>query len=265
MKLPFRTNKLVVSLLGTLSSGFGGRAGGARKEILEKARWSGAEFRNSPYYDMAEPDMAEQWEALIWPLIQRADFSRVLDLAAGHGRNSARLQAVADQIIVVDIAQENIEYCRERFRGDDRFTFIKNDGISLAGVADASVSLVYSFDSMVHFDSDVVREYLKEFRRILKPGGSGFVHHSNYTGDPSGHFTTAPHWRNFMSKELFAHYCYKCGLEVVEQRVIDWELSRLDCLSIFRRPRRIDTIRLDEIAPIRFTRCRRKAAEHPRM
>jgi ubiquinone/menaquinone biosynthesis C-methylase UbiE len=215
----------------------GGQAEGAEKEILlARAREPGTEFRNSPYYDVAEPDMAAQWRDLIWPRIRRLDFSCVLELAAGHGRNSERLREVAQRIILVDINQENIDYCRERFRGDDRFTFVKNDGVSLSGVADGSVSLVYSFDSMVHFDSDVVREYLKEIRRVLEPGGSGFLHHSNYTGDPAGQFTKAPHWRNFMSKELFAHYCIKCGLKVVEQWVIDWTAPGLDCLSIIRRP-----------------------------
>jgi ubiquinone/menaquinone biosynthesis C-methylase UbiE len=208
------------------------------EKLLKKAREPGDQFRNAPYYDIAEPCMAEQWEKLIWPKIRHLDFSCVLDLAAGHGRNSAKLSRVAERIIVLDITQENIDYCRERFRGDDRFTFIKNDGLSLSGVADNSVSLVYSFDSAAHFDSDVLRHYLKETRRVLRTGGSGFIHHSNYTGDPTGSFMTSPHWRNFMSKELFAHYCIKCGLEVVAQYVIDWGDPALDCLSIFRKPDR---------------------------
>jgi ubiquinone/menaquinone biosynthesis C-methylase UbiE len=207
-----------------------------RRLLLKKARQPGLEFRNSPYFDLAEPDMAAQWRNLIWPKIQHLDFACVLDLAAGHGRNSVKLREVADRIILVDMSQRNIDYCRQRFRGDDRFTFLKNDGISLAGVADGSVSLVYSFDSMVHFDSDVVREYLREIRRVLKQGGSGFLHHSNYTGDPAGDFTKAPGSRNFMSKDLFAHYCIKCGLKVVEQEIIDWNEPGLDCLSIIRKP-----------------------------
>jgi ubiquinone/menaquinone biosynthesis C-methylase UbiE len=143
----------------------------AREKLLETAREPGVQFRNAPYYDIVEPCMAEQWRELIWPRIRRLDFSHVLDLAAGHGRNSARLREVAGRITIVDINRENVDYCRERFQGDDRFTFLTNDGLSLRGVADDSISLVYSFDSMVHFDSDVMREYLKEIRRVLKPGG----------------------------------------------------------------------------------------------
>jgi ubiquinone/menaquinone biosynthesis C-methylase UbiE len=189
--------------------------GSTQAELLRKAQQPGEQFRNAPDYDLAEPDIARQWTELIWPIIRDLDFSCVLDLAAGHGRNSAQLRKSAGRIIIVDINQENIDYCRERFRGDDAFSFFKNDGLSLAGVPDDSVSLVYSFDSMVHFDSDVMRAYLGEIRRILKAGGSGFIHHSNYVGDPAGDFTKAPHWRNFMSKELFAHYCSKHGLAVL--------------------------------------------------
>src|SRR5262249_5830653 len=126
---------------------------GGRDGLLQRARASGDPFRHSPYYDAAEPVMAAQWEALIWPMIRDLDFSCVLDLAAGHGRNSVKLREFADRIIIVDITQENIDFCRERFRGDGRFQFLKNDGVTLAGVADGSVSLVYCFDAMVHFDS----------------------------------------------------------------------------------------------------------------
>jgi ubiquinone/menaquinone biosynthesis C-methylase UbiE len=98
------------------------------------------------------------------------------------------------------------------------------------------VTLVYTFDSMVHFDSDVIRAYMKEFYRILKPGGHCFCHHSNYTGNPGGDFTTNPHWRNFMSKELFAHYAIKEGFKIIEQKVIDWSVPNLDCLSLIQKP-----------------------------
>src|SRR5690606_23099253 len=99
-----------------------------------------------------------------------------------------------------------------------------------------SVSLLYCFDAMVHFDSDVVRSYLREFRRILQPGGRAFCHHSNYAGSPSGDFRVSPAARNFMTKELFEHYAHKEGLRVVRARVIKWNLPDHDCLTLLDRP-----------------------------
>ena len=180
--------------------------------------------------------MNYQWETLIWPLIKDMDFTCVVDLAAGHGRNSAKLLQHANQLIIVDINQECIDYCKERFCGTKNIQYIKNDGFSLKELKNESVTLIYCFDSMVHFDSEVIRAYLFEFYRVLKKGGSCFCHHSNYTGNPGGDFTQFSHWRNFMSKELFAHYSIMAGLQVVGQHVIDWKEERdLDCLTIPRK------------------------------
>jgi ubiquinone/menaquinone biosynthesis C-methylase UbiE len=209
----------------------------AKEDLLEKARMSGDPFKEAHYFRMAESDMDSQWKTIIWPMIKDLDFHCVLDLAAGHGRNTSKLRMVAEKIVVVDINQECIDYCRERFRGDERISFVRTDGVSLNGVDDESVTLIYSFDSMVHFEKEVVREYMKEFHRVLKPGGHGFCHHSNYTGNPGGDFTKSPHLRNYMSKELFAEYCIEEGHRVIDQKVIDWVLPDLDCLTLFQKPK----------------------------
>ena len=188
------------------------------------------------YHDDAEPGMDLQWRDLIWPLIQEFDFSVVVDLAAGFGRNSTKLLPHAGQLILADMNQKCIEACQQRFAGRANVTFIQNDGVSLKEIPSASVTLVYCFDAMVHFDSDVIRAYLRDFRRVLKPGGRCFLHHSNLTERPGGGLVL-PHSRNFMSKALCAHYSLKSGLQVLEQRVIDWgEFKSLDCLTTLGKP-----------------------------
>jgi ubiquinone/menaquinone biosynthesis C-methylase UbiE len=180
--------------------------------------------------------MEVQWNSLIWPMIKGFDFTTVVDLAAGHGRNSVMLLKEAKRLYIVDINRECIEYCQKRFQGMPNITYVQNDGYSLKAIPDGTISLIYSFDSMVHFDIDVIGNYAKEFYRILKPGGHGFVHHSNYTKSPGSHFLANPHCRNFMSKELFAYYLIRSGLQVESQTVIDWGgVPELDCLTIFKR------------------------------
>ena len=72
---------------------------------------------------------------------------------------------------------------------------------------------------------------------IFVPGGRGFCHHSNYTGNPGGSWLENPHWRNFMSRELFAHYAALSGLRVLQSDLTDWGTdTMLDCYTSFEKP-----------------------------
>jgi hypothetical protein len=46
-------------------------------------------------------------------------------------------------------------------------------------VLDASVDFVFSFDSLVHADPNVLGSYMHELSRVLAPNGVAFIHHSN--------------------------------------------------------------------------------------
>jgi ubiquinone/menaquinone biosynthesis C-methylase UbiE len=187
------------------------------------------------YFAHAEKHMQHSWDKLIWPFIHDCDFTSVIDLAAGHGRNSEMLKQVAKQILILDIQPENVELCRQRFKGDDRFEFAVCNGYDLQPARDNAYTLVYCVDAMVHFDSDVVRSYLADVRRVLAPGGMAFFHHSNHT-EGTLDWVRNPGSRNFMSKDLFRHYAVKEELAVVRQQIIDWsKLPGLDCLTLVRK------------------------------
>lgn len=38
-----------------------------------------------------------------------------------------------------------------------------------------------------------------------------------------------------MSKDLFAYLAYRAGVEIVEQRVIDWGIKDLECASLIKK------------------------------
>ena len=205
------------------------------QRLEELAAYSGDPWRpTNPYFEHAEEAMGRQWDKLIFPFIEGADFSSCLDLAAGHGRNSEVLLNYASKLAVVDFQPGNIEKCKDRLARHSNVSFYVNNGFDLRSIPDKSVTFIYCFDAMVHFDSDIVRSYLKETFRILTMGGQGFFHHSNYTG---GHdWRTNPGSRNFMSKDLFAHYAIKEQLVILNQRVIDWGTPSLDCFSLIEKP-----------------------------
>lgn len=201
-------------------------------------RWA-----DTPYYNSVENAARGQWKSIIQPFLGQfnPDYDVVLELAVGHGRMTSILLEHTDNLIGVDVLQENIDFCQDRFGDLPNLTLVRNDGVTLDAVADASVSFVFCFDSMIHFDSDVVRNYLSEFYRIMKPGGLGFLHHSNLSKNPGGNFQKNAHARNFMSEALFRHYAAKEGLNVVKSQVIDWgqgekRVEKLDCLSLIQRP-----------------------------
>jgi len=211
------------------------------RRLDEKAQQEALVWRRTPYYDNVEPLMQRQWDKLVAPMLEEVNFSVCVDLAAGHGRNTEILRDRASRVYAIDVNQENVDFCTDRFKNCDNVTVIKNDGISLSMLDSQSITYIHCFDAMVHFDSDVIRAYLADFRRILVPGGHGLCHHSNYTANPTGDFRENPGWRSFMSKELFMHYCNKEGLEVVKATVIDWGAKEKfckdsDCVSLFRSP-----------------------------
>ena len=212
---------------------------GIDRQLRGAALQIGRDWKRSPYYDAAEQGIDRQWSELVWPFLTAElqsdiDFSTTVEVAAGHGRNSAKLLPLARKLHLVDINIENISFLRQRFWQHRKVQYHVNDGYSLPFLADASVSFIYCFDAMVHFDSDVVRSYLKEFGRILMRGGRAFAHHSNYIGNPGGDSHDNPGWRNFMSGELFAHYAYKAGLSVIRQKNVDWKSDGtfIDCFTL---------------------------------
>ena len=210
------------------------------RTALDIAREDAISWRGEGERSLAASEEAfeRQWSRLIHPFLKdhldRIDFSCVLDLGAGRGRNCLKLVEFADRIIVSDVIPENVDYCKQRFEDKARFEYHYGDGATLSGIEDASVSFVYSFDSMTHFDPEVVLSYIKEFARVLRPGGFGFCHHSNYTGNPGGSFRDNPGWRNFMSRELFAHFLIRHGFVVVKQELVSWRAPELDCCSLFQ-------------------------------
>lgn len=56
-----------------------------------------------------------------------------------------------------------------------------------------------------------------------------------YDRAPGVDYREKPGWRNFMTKELFAHVALRSGFMVGEQVVMDWDAPQTDCLSLVER------------------------------
>ncbi len=107
---------------------------------------------------------------------------RALEIGCGPGRLMKPLSRHFGEIHGVDVSDEMIRLARERLADIPHAHFHATDGASLAQFADDSFEFVYSYAVFQHIPSrDVVLEYMREIRRVLKPGG---IFHGQFNGLP---------------------------------------------------------------------------------
>jgi SAM-dependent methyltransferase len=193
--------------------------------------WAAAGEEWSAAWGGSEP----QWFGAIYPRLHRLlPASSILEIAPGMGRWTRFLLPLCRQYVGVDISLECVQGCQERFTGVPHARFVHNDGVSLSEVADHSVDLVFSFDSLVHAEFDVFKSYIPQILQKLNKGGVAFLHHSNM-----GALGTAfenPHYRSLsVSRQNIEDLVVASGGRVIIQEVTDWGHSEIpqDCLTVF--------------------------------
>lgn len=195
------------------------------------------------YFIDAEPYMEFQWNNIIWPVIKDLDFTSVLDLACGHGRNSEYLRKYTKDLHLVDINKSCIDACFDRFdkiKDDTKIHYHVTSGNNLNMIDSNTITLIYSWDSMVHFDKLIVFDYLLEIKRVLKTGGSAFLHHSNLgEKNPDSNWANNSGTRSDMSGLIMKKYAEDIGLDLVFQKIQGlaegWGEEALDCVSVIRK------------------------------
>jgi Methyltransferase domain len=197
-----------------------------------------------------------QWWGTLYPRVRHyLPAAVILEIAPGYGRWTQFLVGHAERLIGVDLAQTCVDGCMQRFRELDHVEFHRNDGRSLDAVADHSVDLAFSFDSLVHVEDDVIGAYLRALTQKLADDGVAFLHHSNL-GEHAAvqrnldrlpeRVQNAMRTRNILeshnrarsvSAARFRELCDAAGLCCVAQELISWSGHRLvDCISVCARP-----------------------------
>jgi SAM-dependent methyltransferase len=209
---------------------------------------------------------AAEWYGCIYPRIRRfLPAPTILEIAPGFGRWTEFLLKHCDSLIGVDLSAKCVDGCRQRFADRAGARFETNDGRSMPMVADSSVDLVFSFDSLVHVEAEILNGYLVELARVLRTDGVAFLHHSNLgayqrsnraLGPFQGPLKRVEHtrlrtglvrigvdrvlpWRApSVSAARFANLCDKVGLRCVGQELVNWSggVLLIDSISVVTRP-----------------------------
>lgn len=197
---------------------------------------------------------ARQWHGSILPrLLAYWPARNILEIACGCGRFTQFLRQRCEHLVAVDLSERCIRTCRERFAGDSRLQFYVNDGRSLAMVPDDWADLVFSFDSLVHADREVMDAYIGQLPRILRAEGVAFLHHSNLRAYQTiykfirripklesrlvklGILDESLHWRDeSVDAALVAELADRYDLCCIAQEIIRWRTRRAynDCISV---------------------------------
>lgn len=224
------------------------------KQWWNESAWSEAGNEWSSGYGTP----AMQWYASILPRIHRhLPAPTILEIAPGFGRWTHFLKGACQNLHLVDLSEKCIEACKQRFQADTHIRYHLNDGRSLAMIPDGSIDFLFSYDSLVHVEKDVIQAYLEQLPAKLAPDGAAFIHHSNI-GEFAGYFSAldrlsrgrgllsrlgvvepGDHKRaRSMTADIFVSLASAAGLSVVSQEVVNWATRRtIDCLSIVTRPK----------------------------
>jgi SAM-dependent methyltransferase len=199
-----------------------------------KRQWSSYQWAESgEEWSRAWGGSEAQWFGSILPRLHAfVPVGTVLEIAPGFGRWTRFLRPLCDRLVLVDLSERCIEACRERFGDEQLIEYHVNDGRSLDMVADASIDLAFSFDSLVHAEADVIESYLVQLRHKLTADGVAFLHHSNlaaFNGEIENR-----HWRSeSVSGEIVSAIAEREDMAVMSQERINWGRKELsDCITV---------------------------------
>lgn len=178
-----------------------------------------------------------QWFGSLLPRLHRfLPARRILEIAPGFGRWTKFLIPACDEFVGIDLAEKCINTCRERFSSAKNAKFFANDGYSLTAAKDGSFDLIFSFDSLVHAEYDVLASYIPQTVRKLSPGGVALLHHSNLFSYSKS--SGVEHGRaKTVSADVVSDLIKRGGGTVLIQEVINWGGGDrlIDCLTLFTR------------------------------
>jgi ubiquinone/menaquinone biosynthesis C-methylase UbiE len=182
----------------------------------------------------------------------------ILEIAPGFGRWTQFLVKLCKNLTLVDLSGKCIAHCQKTFNAYSHIKYHVNDGKSLDMIQDESIDFVFSFDSLIHAEEDVIEAYLQQLAKKLKKNGVGFIHHSNI-GTYKTYFSVigkipkgvikktliklgvidpTDYWRaHSMTADKFKCFAEKAGLRCLSQEMINWRTKNklIDCISVFAR------------------------------
>lgn len=127
----------------------------------------------------------------------------VMELGCGVGRIGREIAPLCREWHGVDISSSMLRVAEQRLEHLENVSLHKIDRTSLDHFADASLDKIYCSAVLIHLDKEDVFLFLREFARVLRPGGVAYFETWNLA-DPAAwkHFLmNVEHWNASNQRE----------------------------------------------------------------
>ncbi|HEX6813987.1 MAG TPA: class I SAM-dependent methyltransferase [Planctomycetota bacterium] len=138
--------------------------------ILTDPSKAGGKWDDAAFFKTGEDDIAwlGSWLGLHGIDVPKGE---ALDFGCGIGRLTQALAPHFTTVTGVDVSAPMIELAIRKNRHAERVRYVCNPRPDLAAFADGSFAFVASIIVLQHMRKDYALGYLREFLRVLRPGG----------------------------------------------------------------------------------------------
>ena len=100
-----------------------------------------------------------------------------IEIGPGGGRWTRYMLGVK-RLYAVDFHQELLDELKSNFK-QKNLIFVKNNGNDFPGIANESIDFIYCFGTFVHLDVEVIDQYLRNMKMLLKPNSNVVIQYSD--------------------------------------------------------------------------------------
>tara|TARA_B100000902_G_C27292757_1_gene908143 strand:+ start:264 stop:947 length:684 start_codon:yes stop_codon:yes gene_type:complete len=105
--------------------------------------------------------------------------STIIEIGPGGGRWT-RYMLHAKQIFAIDFYQPVLDELAKNYNLPN-INIIKNNGMDFPNIDNESIDLIFSFGTFVHLDTEIINEYLKNIKPLLKQNSNVIIQYSDKT------------------------------------------------------------------------------------
>ncbi len=141
------------------------------QNMRNEQKYYGIEWGNPE----SEPALIKIKNHFVLPFIKNEHVA--LEIGPGGGRWTQYLLGF-NRLYCIDINDEFFPYLKKRFESNNNLIFIQNQGIDFPDIQSYSIDYLFSFGTFVHLDVEIIREYIKNMKQILKKDANVVLNYS---------------------------------------------------------------------------------------